>query len=100
MCGRRGYPGGRGQFCGSSRRISFRSRRQSPHDGARRRPCMSRYLIDRIAATENIELMTVTKIVALSGDANDGLEKVRWRDDRSGAEAEARIRNVFLFVGA
>jgi thioredoxin reductase (NADPH) len=61
---------------------------------------MSRYLIDRIAATENIELMTVTKIVALSGDANDGLEKVRWRDDRSGAEAEARIRNVFLFVGA
>jgi thioredoxin reductase (NADPH) len=61
---------------------------------------MSRYLIDRIAATENIDLMTQTKIVALNGDANAGLEKVRWRDDRSGVETEASIRNVFLFVGA
>jgi thioredoxin reductase (NADPH) len=61
---------------------------------------MSRYLIDRIAAIENIELMTQTKIVALSGDANVGLEKVRWRDDRIGVETEAPIRNVFLFVGA
>ena len=28
---------------------------------------MSRYLIDRISATSNIELMTETEIVALSG---------------------------------
>jgi thioredoxin reductase (NADPH) len=61
---------------------------------------MSRYLIDRIAATENIELMTETEIVALSGAASTGLQKVRWRDRRAGKENEAPIRNVFLFVGA
>jgi thioredoxin reductase (NADPH) len=61
---------------------------------------MSRYLIDRIAATSNIELMTQTEIVALDGPAGAGLEKVRWRDRRAGEESEAPIRNVFLFVGA
>ena len=45
---------------------------------------MSRYLIDRIAATSNIELMTQTEIVALDGPAGGGLEKVRWRDRRAG----------------
>jgi thioredoxin reductase (NADPH) len=61
---------------------------------------MSRYLIDRIAATPNIELMTETELVALSGAAGANLEGVRWRDRRAGKEAEAAIRNVFLFVGA
>jgi thioredoxin reductase (NADPH) len=61
---------------------------------------MSRYLIDRIAATSNIELMTQTEIIALAGEAGAGLEKVRWRDQRTGAETEAAVRNVFLFVGA
>jgi thioredoxin reductase (NADPH) len=61
---------------------------------------MSRYLIDRIAATSNIELMTQTEIVALTGAPGAGLEKVRWRDRRADAETEAPIRNVFLFVGA
>jgi thioredoxin reductase (NADPH) len=61
---------------------------------------MSRYLIDRIAAAPNIELMTQTEIVAMQGRAGGGLEQVRWRDRRTGAEREAAIRNVFLFVGA
>jgi thioredoxin reductase (NADPH) len=61
---------------------------------------MSRYLIDRIGATPNIELMTETEIVALSGQAGGNLEQVRWRDHRAGRETEAPIRNVFLFVGA
>ncbi len=61
---------------------------------------MSRYLIDRIAATPNIELMTETEIVALSGPPDGGVEKVRWRNRRSGVETEAPIRNVFLFIGA
>jgi thioredoxin reductase (NADPH) len=61
---------------------------------------MSRYLIDRIAATPNIELMTETEVVALSGRAGANLESVRWRDHRVGRETEAAIRNVFLFVGA
>jgi thioredoxin reductase (NADPH) len=61
---------------------------------------MSRYLIDRIAATPNIELMTETEIVALGGPSGGGLESVRWREHRVGQEIEAAVRNVFLFVGA
>jgi thioredoxin reductase (NADPH) len=61
---------------------------------------MSRYLIDRIAATPNIELMTETEIVALSGAAGGNLAGVRWRDRRDSRESEGAIRNVFLFVGA
>ena len=61
---------------------------------------MSRYLIDRIDATSNIELMTETEIVALNGAAGGSLERVRWRNRRTGREVEAPIRNVFLFVGA
>ena len=36
----------------------------------------------------------------MSGAPNAGLETVRWRHHRTGAETEAQIRNVFLFVGA
>ena len=61
---------------------------------------MSRYLIDRIEATPNIELMFQTEILALHGAPDVGLERVRWRHRGSGTEAEAPIRNVFLFVGA
>jgi thioredoxin reductase (NADPH) len=61
---------------------------------------MSRYLIDRIAATSNIELMTQTELVALEGTPERGLERVRWRARNTGAETTASIRNVFLFVGA
>jgi thioredoxin reductase (NADPH) len=61
---------------------------------------MSRYLIDRIAATPNIELMTETEIVALRGGPDGALRAVRWRDRANGVEIEADIANVFLFVGA
>jgi thioredoxin reductase (NADPH) len=61
---------------------------------------MSQYLIDRIAATPNIELMTETEIVALEGPRDGGLERVRWRNSGSGEETEAPVRNVFLFIGA
>ena len=60
---------------------------------------MSRYLIDRIAAAPNIELMTETEVVALDG-SDGGLERVRWRDRRDGRETEGAIGNLFLFVGA
>jgi thioredoxin reductase (NADPH) len=61
---------------------------------------MSRYLIDRIEATPNIELMTQTEIIALEGKREAGLERVRWRNRATGHETEAAIRNVFLFIGA
>src|SRR6185295_18175475 len=61
---------------------------------------MSRYLIDRIAATANIELRTRTEIVELSGSRQTGLEGVRWRHRDSGLEETRAIRHVFLFLGA
>lgn len=60
---------------------------------------MSRYLIDRIEATPNIELMFCTEIVELEG-AEGGLERVRWRNRKTAKETSGAIRNVFLFVGA
>jgi thioredoxin reductase (NADPH) len=60
---------------------------------------MSRYLIERIEATSNIELMFNTEVVALEGP-DGSLERVRWRSRLSGEESSADIRNLFLFVGA
>lgn len=60
---------------------------------------MSRYLIDRIMATPNIELMINTEIVRLEG-ADRGLERVHWRNRKSGLETAGDIQNVFLFIGA
>jgi thioredoxin reductase (NADPH) len=61
---------------------------------------MSRYLIDRIEAAANIELMFNSEVVGLHS-ANDGsLERVRWRSRLSGEDSIFEIRNLFLFVGA
>jgi thioredoxin reductase (NADPH) len=61
---------------------------------------MSRYLIDRIEATPNIELHPYTQLTQLRGELPDGLTAVAWRDGRTGVEAERPIRHVFVFVGA
>jgi thioredoxin reductase (NADPH) len=61
---------------------------------------MSRYLVDRIEATPNVEVLTQTEIVALSGSPESHLERVRWRHNPTGQETEKPIRNVFLFIGA
>ena len=61
---------------------------------------MSRYLIDRIEATPNIELRPHTEITQLHGEPASGLAAVSWRDHRAGVEEERALRNVFLFVGA
>jgi len=61
---------------------------------------MSRYLIDRISATPNIELLPHTELTRLHGDTLNGLAAVSWRDHRAGIEHEQPVRNVFLFVGA
>ncbi len=61
---------------------------------------MSRYLIDRIEATPNIELWPHTELEQLHGDPLEGLTAVSWRDNRSGTGERRPIRNVFVFVGA
>ncbi|CAN7504558.1 FAD-dependent oxidoreductase [Phenylobacterium sp. LjRoot225] len=60
---------------------------------------MSRYLIERIAATPNIELRPHTEIIGLDGDGG-ALEAIRLRDVRTGAEIREAIRHIFLFIGA
>src|SRR6266403_541979 len=61
---------------------------------------MSQYLIDRIKAMNHIEVLTQTEIVALYGSPEKQLERVRWRNNVTGEEAEKPIRHVFLFIGA
>jgi thioredoxin reductase (NADPH) len=61
---------------------------------------MSRYLIDRIEAAPNIELFTHTEITALSGTREAQLQRVQWRNNKTGAVTERPIHNVFLFAGA
>jgi thioredoxin reductase (NADPH) len=59
---------------------------------------MSRYLIERIEAAPNIDLMFNSEVVSLSGETS--LERVRWKSRLSGEEETVDIRNLFLFVGA
>src|SRR5437867_8410126 len=59
---------------------------------------MSRYLIDRIEATSNIDVLPHTELTRLYGD--DGIAGVTWRDYRAGSEQERARPNVILFVGA
>ncbi len=61
---------------------------------------MSRYLIERIEAASNIELVFNTEVVGLEGTPEISLERVRWRSRLSGEESSIDIRNLFLFVGA
>jgi thioredoxin reductase (NADPH) len=62
---------------------------------------MSRYLIERIEATPNIELVFNTEVVALEGTQDGSLERLRWRSRLSGEVTTIPdIRNLFLFVGA
>jgi thioredoxin reductase (NADPH) len=60
---------------------------------------MSRYLVERIKAQPNIEVLTETEIEALEGDEGN-LGTVRWRNRDSGVETTRPIRHLFLFIGA
>jgi thioredoxin reductase (NADPH) len=61
---------------------------------------MSQYLIDRIDATPNIEVLKNTEVVALSGSPHGQLERIRWRHRSSGNETEMALLHLFLFIGA
>jgi len=59
---------------------------------------MSRYLVDRITATGNIELLASTEVQELVGE--DRLEGVVVRDNLSGAHLTLGARSLFVFIGA
>ncbi len=61
---------------------------------------MSRYLIDRIEAAPNIELMFNTEVVAVEGAEEGTLGRVRWRSRLAPDVHALDVRNLFLFVGA
>ncbi len=61
---------------------------------------MSQYLIDRINAAPNIEVLTNTEVVALSGSQAGQLQRIRCRHRPSGNETEKPARHLFLFIGA
>ena len=59
---------------------------------------MSRYLIRRIEENTSIVLRTRTQIVALEGARS--LERIRWRDERTGAIESHDIGHAFIMTGA
>ncbi|RAZ90070.1 thioredoxin reductase [Mesorhizobium hawassense] len=60
---------------------------------------MSRYLVERIAAQPNIEVLTGTEVTALEGHEGN-LERLRWRNRATGEETTRAIHHLFLFIGA
>jgi thioredoxin reductase (NADPH) len=60
---------------------------------------MSHYLVERIKAQSNIEVLTRSEISALEGHEGN-LESVRWHNRTSGEEMAHPIRHLFLFIGA
>jgi thioredoxin reductase (NADPH) len=60
---------------------------------------MSRYLIERIKAQDNIEILTETAVVSVEGKKGV-LEAVRWRKGKTGSEFRQAVHHLFLFIGA
>ncbi|USQ97840.1 FAD-dependent oxidoreductase [Caulobacter sp. RL271] len=64
---------------------------------------MSRYLIDRIESTPNIEVVVKSQVVDLEGEDAEGksgqLSAIRWRGP-NGVETTQAISHLFLFIGA
>ena len=59
---------------------------------------MSKYLVDRIAGAENIELFANTEVRDLTG--KERLEGVVVEDNRTGARRTLATRTLFVFIGA
>jgi len=60
---------------------------------------MSRYLIDRIEALPNVEVVIGCEVDALEGE-NGQLEAIRCKNRASGKETYRPIRYLFSFIGA
>jgi thioredoxin reductase (NADPH) len=59
---------------------------------------MSRYLVERVAEAENVELLPNTEVQELMGE--DRLDGVVVEDNRSGARRTLGARALFFFIGA
>lgn len=61
---------------------------------------MSRYLIDRIRATPNIELRVHTAVTGLAGAADGTLASVDIHSRETGDSQRVDAQHLFLFIGA
>lgn len=59
---------------------------------------MSRYLVDQIKATANIEILTNTEVIAALGEEH--LECLRIRDNKTGETRTEPASAMFIFIGA
>ncbi len=59
---------------------------------------MSRYLVRRIEEHPKVELHPYTEVCALEGETR--LERLRWRNSRTGETESRSIRHVFILAGA
>ena len=59
---------------------------------------MSQYLVDQIAAIENIEVLTTTRVVDVTGSTT--VESITLRNLTTGTEESRPASALFIFVGA
>ena len=60
---------------------------------------MSKYLIERIKAQPNIELLPFTEVDRLEVDASGALCTIGWRNNKTGKTSQNPLRHLFLFIG-
>ena len=58
---------------------------------------MSQYLVDRIADAPNVDVMTNTRVVSVSG--NGRLEAVTVADSETGEQRDLPVSAMFIFIG-
>jgi thioredoxin reductase (NADPH) len=61
---------------------------------------MSRYLIDRIRALGNVDIVVGSELAELHGEQAGSLTAVTIRDRKSGARRQLPTRQLFMFIGA
>jgi thioredoxin reductase (NADPH) len=60
---------------------------------------MSQYLVDRIRALKNVEIVTGSEVVGLEGEEGQ-LQAIVTRDRASGTDTRREVRELFSFIGA
>ncbi|MBV8827988.1 MAG: FAD-dependent oxidoreductase [Acidobacteriaceae bacterium] len=78
-------------FCRYARTVSIVIRGESL------KYTLSKYLVDRINAAQNIEVLTQTEVTDLQG--NDVLEAITLRNNKTGEERAVKTRWVFICIG-
>jgi thioredoxin reductase (NADPH) len=79
-------------LAGRARRVTLIARRPLEQT-------MSQYLVERIQAQANIDVVIGSEVAALDG-SGDKLRSVSWRDRHSGEEMRRDVRYLFSFIGA